>query len=139
MEAVRNSTTFTSLLVEGLLSFKPGRLKYTIQQVKKHSFFPPIISSMIITVLRHALGPSARHTSFILKILIGQVATIRAKSAHFFGRTYVTLHIYYGKDIKKSSSLSNYGSFLYLYYPQRSTEKLKVIDGHLLWKKFAHS
>ena len=90
-------------------------------------------------VLSHPLGPSSQHTSFILKILIGQEAKSRAKSAYFSCHTCVTLHIYYGKDIKKLSSLSNYGSFLYPCYPQRSTKNLMVTGGHLLWKKFAHS
>ena len=123
----------------GNFSFKVGQLKNMIWQAKKHISLPLIILSMMKAVLRHPLGPSAQHTSFILKILIGQAAKSRAKSAYFSCHTCVTLHIYYGKDIKKLSSLSNYGSFLYPCYPQRSTKNLMVTGGHLLWKNFTHS
>ena len=58
-------------IIDGLLSFKPGQQKFMIWWAKKHSFFPPIISSMMKAVPRHHIRPSVQHTSFILKILIG--------------------------------------------------------------------
>ena len=55
----------------GNFSFKVGQLKNMIWMAKKHSSLPPIILLMMKAVLRHPLGLSAQHTSFILKILIG--------------------------------------------------------------------
>ena len=50
---------------------KQAKLKSMIWWAMKHSFFPPIISSMMKAVPRHHIRPSVQHTSFILKILIG--------------------------------------------------------------------
>ena len=50
---------------------KQAKLKSMIMWAMKHSFVPPIMSSMMKAVPIHNIRPSALHTSFILKILIG--------------------------------------------------------------------
>ena len=50
---------------------KQAKLQSMIWWAMKHSFFPPILSSMMKAVPRHHIRPSVQHTSIILKILIG--------------------------------------------------------------------
>ena len=61
------------------------------------------------------------------------------KLAHFFGHTYVTLHIVSINDIKKSADLPLHESFFYISNPLLSTKNLVVIRDGLLWKIFTHS